>query len=155
MKNKNIMKKQQKKISDEKVVYSDIINYLINSFYYDCNKKIKMNEIKNKLCIKDDKLLIKFINFLGQEKYIKYTNKSKKEFTIEFKGLIYLENLKLNYNQYENNLIGSITAIIALMISQYVIIYVKSDTLKAIFSIALIIILGKFINDILNKKYTR
>lgn len=148
MKEDKIIKLQQKLIAKEKDNFVTIIKYLTDHYYFDCNKKITIEKIKTSLKIEDSKLLEEFIKYLRNNKYIK----GKKQFTITFEGFVFLEELRMKYNEYENNFSNVIIAVGALLIS-YCAATINNMILKFIFVVVTMYGVFYFLDEILKKRY--
>lgn len=148
MKEDKIIKLQQKLIAKEKDNFVTIIKYLTDHYYFDCNKKITIEKIKIALKIENSKLLEEFIKYLRDNKYIK----GKKQFTITFEGFIFLEDLRMKHNEYENNFSNIIIAVGALLIAYYA-ATINNIILKFIFIVVTMYVVFYFFNEILKKRY--
>jgi len=148
MKEDKIIKLQQKIIAKEKDNFVNIIKYLTEHYYFDCNKKITIEKIKTSLKIEDSKLLEEFIKYLRINKYIK----GKKQFNITFKGFIFLEELRMKYNEYENNFSNIIIAVGALLIT-YCTVTINNTILKFIFIVVTMYGVFHFLDQIVKNKY--
>lgn len=137
-KNNKIIEKRINKINT-------IIEYLIDSYYLDPNKKIDKFEIYNKFNNGDEILIDLFLSELRNKK--KIIGKSK--FIITFDGVLYLEDLIRTRNGYRNNKIAIVLSLGAFAIS---ILAIYDDSLSKFVSIFLGFTIIFMINKLIPKK---
>lgn len=137
-KNNKIIEKRINKINT-------IIEYLIDSYYLDPNRKIDKFEIYNKFNNGDEILIDLFLSELRNKK--KIIGKSK--FIITFDGVLYLEDLIRTRNGYRNNKIAIVLSLGAFAIS---ILAIYDDSLSKFVSIFLGFTIIFMINKLIPKK---
>lgn len=104
---KIINKKKNKMINNKSDILNAVLEYFIDCFYLEPNKKINIDELHNKFGIENIEIIDLFINDLKKKKKIL----GKKEFIITFDGFIYLDNLLRSRYEYRNNKIAIILSI--------------------------------------------
>lgn len=137
-KNNKIIEKRINKINT-------IIEYLIDSYYLEPNRKIDKFEIYNKFNNGDEILIDLFLSELRNKK--KIIGKSK--FIITFDGVLYLEDLIRTRNGYRNNKIAIVLSLGAFAIS---ILAIYDDSLSKFVSIFLGFTIIFMINKLIPKK---
>jgi len=86
------------KVRKEKSNINKVVEYLVDLYYYNPNEKLSLDAIKKYTNISDERLK-QFIKELKNKKMIK----GNKEFFLTFDGLIYLQGLERDYNEFKIN----------------------------------------------------